>query len=228
MSGERIFAGAGAGARNLEMKACYVLGSGMAAALLCLVLTDCAGQKAVTPLGAGYEEISHPVHTFLPGENPPRISLAQVDATGRKTTIWPSLYCFNAVVNGDVAIFVADKAFLNAGQGSIHPRLFAVESPGLPVDITEEVLWRWASANGRDLVKTFSRFSLATPAEKAGQLAVHLEFWSGGYMTDADWPETGDLQLNWSEVAKIMHSVEVKGVQEKDLRWHTTYIGEKL
>jgi hypothetical protein len=210
------------------MKACYVLLGGMATALLCLVLTGCAGHKAVTPLGDGYEEIRHPVHTFLPGETPPRISLARVDAAGQKTTIWPSLYCGSAVVQGDVAVFVADKAFLNGGEPSIHPRLFAVESPGLPVDITEEVLWRWASANGKDLAKTFSRFSLATPSEKDGQLDVHLEFWAGGYMTDADWPETGDLQLNWSEVAKIMHSVEVKGVREKDLRWHTAFIGEKL
>jgi hypothetical protein len=200
----------------------------MVVVLLGVGLTGCQGKKSISPLGGGYEEINHPVHTFLPGDSPPRISLAHVDEAGNKTTIWPSLYCFNAVVHDDVAIFVADKAFLNAGQPVIHPRLFAVESPGLPVDITEEVLWRWAKANGKDLMKTFSRFSMATPAEQAGRLNVHLEFWPGSYMTDTDWPETGELQIGWSEVLKIMHSVQVKGLREKDLRWHTPYIEEKF
>ena len=210
------------------MKTIYKLAAGVAVALLGVGLTGCQGKKAITPLGSGYEEISHPVHTFLPGDSPPRISLAHIDVAGNTTTIWPSLYSFNAVVHDDLAIFIAEKAFLNAGQPVLHPRLFAVESPGLPVDITEEVLWRWAKANGRDLMKTFSRFSMATPAEQDGRLNVHLEFWPGSYMEDTDWPEAGDLQLDWSEVLKIMHSIQVKGVQEKDLRWHTPYIEEKF
>lgn len=213
---------------NLRMKTIYKLAGEMAAVLLVLGLTGCSGKKSTTPLGGGYEEINHQVHTFLPGDHPPRISLVHVDADENKITIWPSLYSFNAVVHDDVAIFIAEKAFLNEGQAVIHPRLFAVQSPALPVDITEEVLWRWSKANGKDLMKTFSRFTMSTPAEQNGRLNVHLEFWPGSYMTDTDWPEEGDLQLDWSEVLKIMHSVQIKGVQEKDLRWHTPYIEEKF
>lgn len=209
------------------MKYIFNFANALVPALLCLALTGC--QTHQTPLGGGYEEVSHPVHNFQPGDTPPpRLSLAHVDADDRSTTIWPSLYSFNEAVHGDVAIFVAEKAFEHEGEATIHPRLFAVESPGLPLDITEEVLWRWAKANGKDLIKTFDRFSLATPEEKDGQLIVHLEFWAGSYMEDADWPGTGDLQLDWSEVTKIMRSVEAKGVKEKDLRWHTPYIEEKF
>ena len=78
------------------------------------------------------------------------------------------------------------------------------------------------------LMKTFSRFTMSTPTEQNGRLNVHLEFWPGSYMTDTDWPEEGDLQLDWSDVIKIMRSVQIKGVQEKDLRWHTPYIEEKF
>ena len=199
----------------------------MAGVLLCLGLAGCRTHPT-TPLGGGYEEIKHTIHTLLPGETPPRIALVHLDADGQKTMIWPSLYCANEVVNGEVAIFVADKASANAGADSIHPRLFAVETPGLPVDITEEVLWRWARANSKDVYKTFNRYSLATPEQQNGGLKVNLEFWSGSYLTDEDWPETGELNLDWVEVTKMMRSVEAKGVREKDLRWQTSYIGEKF
>ncbi len=163
-------------------------------------------------------------HTFLAGDHPRRISLNHKDEDGRASPIWPSLFCDTLVVKDDTALFGGDKAFLHAGAASIHPRLFAVQYPGLPVDITKDILWRWAVANGRDLNKTFSRYSLAMPEENHGGVVVHLEFWSGSYMSDEDWPETGELQLDWSEVLKIMHSVQVKGMLEKDLRWHTPYI----
>jgi hypothetical protein len=132
------------------------------------------------------------------------------------------------VVKGDLAIFVAEKAYLNDGDRGVHPRLFAVRSPAIPLDITDEVLWRWSKANGKDLNKTFNRFNVATPKEQNGELEVHLEFWQGSYMTDEDWPDTGDIQLDWQQVSEIMQAVEKKGVLQKDLRWNTSYIGEKF
>jgi hypothetical protein len=88
-------------------------------------------------------------------------------------------------------------------------------------------LWRWAVANGKDASKTFSRFNLAFPEEKDDGAVVHLEFWSGSYLADEDWPESGDLTLSWAEVTSLMHAVEAKGITQKDPRWHTPYIGEK-
>jgi len=200
----------------------------IAIALLCLGFTGCQSHKSIAPLSGGYEEINHPVHSLLPDAAPARTSFEYKDAGGKTITVWPSLYCFNEVIKGEVAVFVADKAYLNDGDRSLHPRLFAVKSPAPPLDITDEVLWRWSKANGKDLVKTFDRFNVAIPEEKNGQLAVHLEFWPGGYMADEDWPDTGDLQLDWQQVSDIMRAVEKKGVLQKDLRWHTSYIGEKF
>jgi hypothetical protein len=200
----------------------------IAIALLCLAFTGCQSHKSIAPLGGGYEEINHPVHSLLPDAATPRTSFEYKDADGKTITVWPSLYCFNEVVKGKVAIFVASKAYVNDGDHSLHPRLFAVKSPAPPLDITDEVLWRWSKANGKDLVKTFDRFNVAIPEEKNGRLAVHLEFWPGGYMTDEDWPDTGDLELDWQQVSEIMRAVEKRGVLQKDLRWHTSYIGEKF
>ena len=44
----------------------------------------------------------------------------------------------------EIALFVGDRGYVEAGGKAIHPRLFAVKAPELPLDITDEVLWRWA------------------------------------------------------------------------------------
>jgi len=199
----------------------------LAAGVLCLGITGCQTQPSAPKAGGLYVEISHKAHSFLPGDHPARISLNYKQDDGSTTLIWPSLYSKTLVVRDGTALFVGDKAFLRAGQASIHPRLFVVQFPGLPVDITAQILWRWAVANGKDVSKTFSRFSLAVPEETAGGAVVHLDFWSGSYLADEDWPETGDLKLSWAEVDNLMNAVEAKGITQKDPRWHTPYIGEK-
>lgn len=197
-----------------------------AIALLCIGFTGCQWHKSIAPLGNGYEEINHPVHSVLPDSTPPRVSFEYKDPDGKTITVWPSLYCFNEVVNDKVAIFVAEKAYKMDGERSVKPRLFAVQSPAPPLDITDQVLWRWSKANGKDLIKTFNRFNASLPEDRDGQLLVKLEFWPGGYMSHEDWPDTGELQLDWHQVSEIMREVEKKGVLQKDLRWHTAYIGE--
>jgi hypothetical protein len=211
------------------MKPSNHLISRLAFALLGLGLAGCQTHKTVAPVSHGYEEVSHPHHALIDEPEPPRISFQHRDADGKTTPIWPSLYGVNEVVKGDLAIFVGDKAFLEPERVT-HPRLFAVKSPELPLDITDEVLWRWAKANGKDFGKTLAKFTLVTPAEKNGRLELRLEFspenkWSGD---KEDWPDKSALQLDWNQVAEILRAVKTKGVVEKDLRWHTPYIGEKF
>lgn len=197
--------------------------------LLGLGLAGCQTRSATTPVANGYEEMSHPHHALIDEPEPPRISFQYRAADGAVTRIWPSLYGVNEVVHGGLAIFVGDKAFIEPERVT-HPRLFAVQSPGLPLDITDEVLWRWAKANRKDFGRTLAQFALVTPAEENGRLELRLQFdaankWFG---EDHNWPDSGVLQLDWNQVAEIMRAVKAKGVVEKDLRWHTRYIGEKF
>ena len=198
-------------------------------ALLPLGLAGCQTHSTTTPVANGYEEVSHPHHALIDEPDPPRISFQYRTADGTVTRIWPSLYGVNEVVHGGLAIFVGDKAFIEP-ERVMRPRLFAVQSPGLPLDITDEVLWRWAKANGKDFGRTLNQFALVTPAEMNGRLELRLQFdaanqWFG---EDNDWPDSSVLQLDWNQVAEIMRAVKAKGVVEKDLRWHTRYIGEKF
>jgi len=189
-----------------------------------LALAGCQSPKIITPLRNGYQEVAHPARFASDESELTRVSLEYRDADGKSILIWPSLYGVSEVIQSGLAIFVGDKAAVDDGDRVTHPRLFAVKYPELPLDITDEVLWRWTKANGQDFAKTLDRFSLVSPEEKNGQLELQLEF----YSDDKDWPDKSTLSLSWNQVAEIMRAVKTKGVPEKDLRWHTPFIGEKF
>jgi hypothetical protein len=133
------------------------------------------------------------------------------------------LYGVGEVVKGDVAIFVGDKAYVSSDPNDprgMKPRLFAVRSPALPLDITDEVLWRWSKVTGKDYAKAVEWFSMVTPEGKQSGLELQLEFWT----EETDWPDKTTVQLDWSQVSDIMREVKGKGTVHKDLRWGTPYI----
>jgi hypothetical protein len=182
-------------------------------AMLCIGLAGCASQGTVAPLSNGYEEVAHPK----------QVSFQYRAPDGKTTPIWPSLSGVSEVIKGDVAIFVGDKAYVSPDPDDprgTKPRLFAVRAPGLPLDITGEVLWRWSKASGKDFAKAMEIFSLVSPEEKNGQLELQLEFWT----QEKDWPDKTTFQLDWNQVSDIMRAVKEKGTVHNDLRWGTPYI----
>jgi hypothetical protein len=191
-------------------------------AILCTGLTGCASPDQGTPLGSGYEEKVHPNRTSTePADT--RVSFQYRPPDGKIILIWPSLYGVGEIIKGDVAIFVGDKAYVSPEADTprgIKPRLFAVRSPALPLDITDEILWQWSKKSGKDFVKTLDRFSMVTPVEQNGRLELQLEFWT----EEKDWPDTGTLQLDWNQVFDIMREVKAKGALHRDPRWDTPYI----
>ncbi|MGD0351729.1 MAG: hypothetical protein ABSB84_15650 [Verrucomicrobiota bacterium] len=198
--------------------------SGSTLVLLCAGLAGCVlHHPVVTPLGNGFEEVAHPTRASMSQPETMRISFLYRAPDGKTTLIWPSLYGVSEVIKGDAAIFVGDKAYVSPDPDDARgtkPRLFAVRSPALPLDITDEVLWRWSQATGKDFEKAIQLFSLVTPEEKNGQLELQLEFWT----EEKDWPDKTTLQLDWDQVSDIMREVKEKGVVNKDLRWGTPYI----
>ena len=187
-------------------------------AMLSLGLTGCSTHHPVAPLGGGYEEESHPSRS---GDT--RVAFQYRAPDGKITPIWPALYGVAEVIHGDVAIFVGEKAYVSSDpddpQG-IKPRLFAVRSPALPLDITDAVLWRWSKSYGKDFAKTLDQFSMVTTAERDGRLQLQLEFWT----EEKDWPDKTTVQLDWSQLSDIMREVIGKGTLHRDPRWKTPYI----
>jgi hypothetical protein len=194
-------------------------------AALCVCLAGCASPRhpVVAPVDNGYEEVAHPTRGSMSQPETMRISFLHRAPGGKATLIWPSLYGVGEVINGDVALFVGDKAYVSSDPNDprgMKPRLFAVRSPALPLDITDEILWRWSKATGKDFRKAGQFFSLVTPVKMNGQLRLQLEF----YTEEMDWPDKSTLQLDWKQVSDIMREVQEKGTVHKDLRWKTPYI----
>jgi hypothetical protein len=190
--------------------------------LLCAGLTGCMTPNPVVPLGGGYEEKDHPNRSSTAPADM-RVSLQYRAPDGKITLIWPSLYGVGEVIKGDVAIFVGDKAYVQPDSDNprgTKPRLFAVRSPALPLDITDEVLRQWSKISGKDFMKAMNCFNMVTPAEKDGQLELKLEFWT----EEKDWPDTSTLQLDWNQVSDIMRATKEKGVVRRDPRWGTPYL----
>ena len=196
-------------------------------AMLCAGLAGCVSQNPVAPLSNGYEEVAHPTRASVSQPETTRISFQYRSPKGRTILIWPSLYGVNEVVKGDLAIFVGDKAYVSPNPDDprgAKPRLFAVRSPGLPLDITDEVLRQWSKASGKDFDQARAIFSLMIPEEKNGRLELHLEFWTQA----RDWPDKTAFQLDWNQVFDIMREVKAKGVERKDVRWGTSYIEKEF
>jgi hypothetical protein len=195
-------------------------------AILCIGLAGCVSPNPVVPLSGGYEEKGHPNRSSSdPADT--RVSLQYRASDGKIIHIWPSLYGVGEVIKGDVAIFVGDKAYVEPDADiprGTKPRLFAVRSPALPLDITDEVLWQWSKKSGKDFAKALDRFEMLTPAEKNGQLELQLEFWT----EEKDWPDTSMLQLDWNQVFDIMREVKEQGVMRQDPRWNTPYLEKAL
>jgi hypothetical protein len=189
----------------------------------------CATHKTVVPLGNGYEAVTHPHHSMTDEPPPPRIELQHRAADGAITAIWPALSSTDTVIHGDLILFVAEKAYTEPERVT-HPRLFAARPGELPLDITDEVLWRWSKANRRDVGSSIQKYAGIAPAEQAGGVELRLEFWGAPVFGDAqsDWPDNGSITLDWRQLDEIMRAVKAKGITEKDLRWHTEYIGEKF
>jgi hypothetical protein len=145
------------------------------------------------------------------------------------THIWPALYGVGEVINSNVAVFVGDKAYTDP-EPVTHPRIFVVKSPGLPVDITDEVLREWTAATKRNFKTARDRFNFATPEDENGDLALHLDFLTSDAVElsgRGTWPNRSTLRLTWEQVDGIMKRVKATGIQKQDLRWGTPYIGEK-
>jgi len=191
-------------------------------ALLCLSLAGCTTPAGIHPLSGGYEEVTHS-RGGMRDPDDVRISFVYQGPDGKTTLVWPSLYGVDEVINGDLAIFVGDKTYVSSDPNDprgTRPRLFAVRSPALPLDITDEVLWRWSQATGKNFETALQLFSMVTPEEKNGRLELQLEFWT----QERDWPDKATLQLDWNQVAGIMREVKEHGTVRRDLRWGTPYI----
>jgi len=104
----------------------------------------------------------------------------------------------------------------------MKPQLFAVRAPELPLDITDEIIGRWAQTSGKDVVKAIAMAGIVYFQEKNNKMDFHFVFW-----TSEKWPDTV-ITLDWNQISDVMREVKEKGIERKDLRWGTRYIEKEF
>jgi hypothetical protein len=179
--------------------------------ILCTNLTGCGTIPSYEELGNGYVEATY-TRTSFSEPSAHRISL-QYRKGWHTVVIWPSLES-SVFVNDDVAVFIGL-------MGNKETRLFAVKMPNPPMDITDEVLWRWSKESGKGFADALKVSGAGTLGKKGYMLEFHFTFWAR-----EDWPRT--VNLGWSQISDIMREVKEKGVERKDRVWGTSYIEKEF
>lgn len=176
------------------------------------------GQES--PLGHNYAEVAYPRR----GEDADfaRVALEFRPPGGPKQTVWSQLYGVDEVILDDLAVFVGDVS--THRRGSTQPRLFLVKAPQVPVDVTDEMLWRWSRANHRSPDQALQHYSLVTPVRVGAELELRFDFWTDE--GENDWPEHGVLRLPVGEMPEILRAAQKRAHPEKEPTWHTDYLRE--
>ena len=187
-------------------------------AVFCVSITGCGSVSSEEPLGSGYEEVTY-TQNSISEPSAHQITLQFRKPSGGRIMIWPS--AGGVVVRNDVAVFVGDKAWKQPSFGErwpMKPRLFAVKAPELPLDITDEVLWRWSKQSKKNFTEIFGKDYISYSKETNNVLEFHFFI-----VSIPDWKEL-NISMEWSQLSDIMREVKEKGVVHKDLRWGTSYI----
>ena len=213
---------------KLNMKLLKNFATGLVLASLVTLWAGCQTHPTTTPLSNGYEEVSHPYRAWMDEAPPPRVALQYRAKDETITPIWDSLFGVNEVIKGDLVVFVGEVAYYDPDRAT-RPRLFAAKPKGLPLDITDEAMARWAKTNGRNAKTAAQKVNIIVPAEKDGGIELSFEFSSSDKWTGHrdDWPDESTLALTWLDVNQFMQTVKTNGIEKKDIRWQTSYLGKK-
>ena len=199
---------------KIVMKQCQLLG-----VVLIALVTGCGQSSARKILTNGYEEVTVSHSSFL-GE--PRRIRTRLEYRDRDkvVVIWPVVRS-DVFIKDAVTVFVGDRSqkwsdFDRRWETGTH--LFAVSKENIPVDITAELLSRWARESGKDVTQAVSAAGLIGGKRVSDeQLSFYFEF-EGGL-----WPGVHIL-ANWNQIVEAMRDVKTKGVQHKDPTFGIEYI----
>jgi hypothetical protein len=170
--------------------------------------------------------VSYTRHSFSNPEAT-QITLQYRNSEGRRVMIWPET--LGCIVTNDAALFIGYKAYDQPPSDepqATRPRLFIVRVPNLPLDISEEILWRQAKQSGGDLAKllkepsVLKKVNIHDVGETNNILELRFEI--------EDVGPNGVIHLDWYQISDIMREVKEKGVLRKDRVWGTKYIEKEF
>lgn len=179
-------------------------------------LTSCGTIPSYEQLGNGYVEATY---TLLSWEPPAQRFELRYKKGWKTIVVWPDILV--ARVKNDEALFSGYAAYRRQQPHELRdtePRIFIVKAPEPPLDITDEMLWRWSKENGEDFVKILGTASFVYAKETENGLE---------FLSATDGPGIY-IYLNWNQILDVMREVKEKGVVRKDRVWGTSYIEKEF
>jgi hypothetical protein len=190
-------------------------------AILCASMTGCGSVSSYEPLGNGYISVAHTEHS-MSEEDASQFDLQYSPGKGKWwIKVWPDMGMGIVVTNG-VAVFGGERAFEKPEHFWEHcpteSRVFAVKSPDMPMDITDEILWKWSKQSNGNFAKIQKTASFVYVKETNNIVG----FYFANRVSDLN------IYLDWNQITDIMREVKEKGVVRKDLQWGTKYLEKEF
>jgi len=187
---------------------------------LCLTVGGCGVPKQHTQsYGDGYSVIT------ITGGYPhewSRSSLVFVNAHGQKSEIWPWLGG-GPCVQAEIAVFAARvPTGQSEGRWKTLDRIFAVKPTSAPVDLSNEILARWATAAGRNPSEVAS--SAAQTPMRCNESGLDANFTLFGRAQ----PEHITVHLDWQQIRELIEDVARTGVRRTEPRWGASWVEKEF
>ena len=201
----------------IMLRVCLAMSSG-------IFLTSCTRQS-ITPVGNGFELVTVWHTSFLGEPENAELKLEYKEPHGRGVSVWPRAGWVVCVRSNHV-VFQGDRSVRwieHDKVWDIEARIFVWQPQSLPVDITSEVLHRWAQDAGKDVSTAVNHARVKSLKEAGDILQVHFEF-DGGEFGGADGFPNVDVMLKWDQIESIAEKVRKDGAVRKDPELGLNYV----
>jgi len=189
--------------------------SSLGISICCYLGAGCGSSEKVTPLADGFEVATHTPHSILMEPISNVSEFRYRDAKGKTTVVWNHIGSEVFQKDG-ISVFSAQKYYLwdklDQRWGE-EDRVFAVRAAELPVDISTEIVGRWAKESGRNVGTTLTNLYLngIMGAKVEGdKLSFHFD------QSDMNVSDASDILVSWEQIKDMMQFVKEKGIVHKD------------
>ena len=170
--------------------------------VLCLCVVGCSRSSTVEELGNNYEQVVYTRTSWiLPEPASHQFTLQYRRPGGHRTMICPLVS--KIVIINDVAVFAA--------RADDKDRLFAVRGLETPLDIKDEMFWRWSKKSGADFSEVLKTTAIFDHTLKSSDNRLYFEFVIYKNGNSSEIP----VSLDWNEIIDMMNEVRAKGVVHK-------------
>jgi hypothetical protein len=181
----------------------------LSSAIVWLSVSGCTSNEVVRVLGNGYEEVTRRESSVINEPIATKVALRYKPNSGKAVPVW-NVVRSKVFITEKCAVFIGDRSIRWSKDDQIwemEPRVFAVEAPETPVDITSEILRRWAKTANRDSKVIFAANLIGATQTPDKNLDLYFEF-NGGVL-----PGT-HITVTWDQILEMLQKSKSEPIRK--------------